>query len=55
MLLASVLPYKAFSRFLSTEHPEMIPYLQMVHLCKLYQDDQEILEMLKEDQQAALD
>jgi len=36
MLLVSVVPHKAFSRFLTVEHPEMIPYLQMVHLCKLY-------------------
>ena len=36
MLLVSVVPHKAFSRFLSQEHPEMIPYLQMVHLCKLF-------------------
>ena len=27
MLLMSVVPYKAFSRFLQLEHPEMIPYL----------------------------
>ena len=30
----------------------MIPYLQMVHLCKLYQDDQETLEEMKVEQQA---
>ena len=36
MLLASVVPYKAFSSFLTTEHPEMTPYLQMVHICKLF-------------------
>ena len=29
----------------------MIPYLQMIHLCKLFQDDQEELEDLKEYQQ----
>ena len=51
MLLASVVPYKAFSRFLSTEYPEMIPYLQMVHLCKLYQDDLEMLSELEREQQ----
>lgn len=39
MLLVSVVPHKAFTRFLTTEHSEMIPYLQMVHLCKLYQDE----------------
>jgi len=44
MLLVSVVPHKAFSKFIRTEHSEMIPYLQMVHLCKLYQDDQEMLE-----------
>ena len=49
MLLVSVVLYKAFSKFLHTEHPEMIPYLQMVHLCKLYQDDQEILTELEAD------
>ena len=27
MLLVSVVPYKAFSRFLNQQHPEMIPYL----------------------------
>ena len=27
MLLVSVVPYKAFSKFLINEHPEMIPYL----------------------------
>ena len=27
MLLVSVLPYKAFSRFLHKQHPEMVPYL----------------------------
>ena len=50
MLLVSVVPHKAFQRFLSQEHPEMIPYLQMIHLCKLFQDDQEELEDLKEYQ-----
>ena len=49
MLLVSVVPHKAFSRFLTQEHPELVPYLQMVHLCKLFQDDQEILEELKEE------
>ena len=29
----------------------MIPYLQMIHLCKLFQDDQEELDDLKEYQQ----
>ena len=48
MLLVSVIPYKSFSRFLHKEHPEMVPYLQMVHLCKLYQDDQEMLQELQE-------
>ena len=48
MLLLSVLPYKAFSRFLHKQHPEMVPYLQMVHLCKLTQEDQEMLQELKE-------
>ena len=51
MLLLSVLPYKAFSRFLHKQHPEMVPYLQMVHLCKLTQEDQEMLQELKEIQQ----
>lgn len=45
-LLVSIVPYKSFSRFLHEEHLEMIPYLQMVHLCKLYQDEQEILDAL---------
>ena len=36
MLLISGLPYKAFSRFLTTERPEMIPYLKMIQLCKFY-------------------
>lgn len=36
ILLVSVIPHRAFKRFLQEEHPEMIPYLQMVHLCKLY-------------------
>ena len=48
MLLLSVLPYKAFSRFLHQQHPEMVPYLQMIHLCKLYQDDQEMLQEIRE-------
>ena len=50
MLLVSVIPHKAFSRFLNQDKPSMIPYLQMVHLCKLYQDDQEMLEILKSTQ-----
>ena len=50
MLLVSVVPHKAFSRFLTVEHPELIPYLQMVHLCKLFQDDQETLAELQEEQ-----
>ena len=29
----------------------MIPYLQMVHLCKIYQDDLDTLEELKQEQQ----
>ena len=29
-LLTSVVPYKAFSKFLHADHPEMLPYLQMV-------------------------
>ena len=52
MLLDSVVPHRAFSRYLKKEQPEMIPYLQMVHLCKLYQDDQETLEEMKVEQQA---
>lgn len=48
-LLTSVVPYKAFSKFLHADHPEMLPYLQMVHLCKLYQDDQEILTELERE------
>lgn len=51
MLLVSVIPHKAFSRFLHEEKPEMIPYLQMVHLCKLYQDDLEVLQDLKYEKQ----
>ena len=49
MLLVSVVPYKAFSRFMHEKHPEMIPYLQMVHLCKLYQDDLEVLQEMKQE------
>ena len=44
VLLVSVIPHRCFKRFLVEEHPEMLPFLQMVHLCKLYQDDQESLE-----------
>lgn len=51
MLLASIIPHKYFSRFLREKNPQMIPYLQMVHLCKLYQDDQEIIEEMKKEQQ----
>ena len=51
MLLVSVIPHKTFSKFLHQEHQEMIPYLQMVHLCKLYQDDLEVLQELKDEQE----
>ena len=44
MLLVSVCPHRAFKTFLVEEHPDMLPYLQMIHLCKLYQDDHESLE-----------
>ena len=50
MLLLSVVPHKAFSKFLNQEHPELIPYLQMVHLCKLYQNDHEELELMRTQQ-----
>ena len=49
MLLVSVIPYKTFSKYLHTKHKEMIPYLQMVHLCKLYQDDREVLQDMKNE------
>ena len=49
ILLISVIPHRAFKRFLAEEHPEMLPYLQMVHLCKLYQDDQESLDQAMQD------
>ena len=49
MLLLSVIPYKAFSKYLHQSHKEMIPYLQMVHLCKLYQDDNEVLQEMKKE------
>ena len=48
-MLVSVIPYKAFTRFLGTEKPQMIPYLRIVHIYKLYQDDQEELGQLKQD------
>ena len=51
MLLVSVVPHRAFCKFLRTSHAEMIPYLQMVHLCKIYQDDLDTLEELKQEQQ----
>ena len=44
MLLVSVIPYKAFTRFLTSERSELLPYLRMIHLYKLYQDDQEELD-----------
>ena len=49
VLLDSVVPHRAFSNYLKKEYPEMVPYLQMVHLCKLYQDDKEMFEILKKD------
>ena len=44
VLLVSVLPHRAFKTFLVEEHPDKLPYLQMIHLCKLYQDDHENLD-----------
>lgn len=48
-LLVSVIPHRAFSKFVHEEHQEMVPYLQMVHLCKLYQDDLEVLKEVRDD------
>lgn len=49
MLLISVIPHKAFSKFLNAEHPEMLPYLQMVRICKLYQNDLEVLKEIQDE------
>jgi hypothetical protein len=47
MLLMSVLPHKYFIKFLQEQHSRKMPYLQMIHLCKLYQDDLQNLAQLK--------
>jgi hypothetical protein len=39
MLLMSVIPHKQFIRFLQEDMSQCLPYLQMIHLCKLYLDD----------------
>lgn len=39
LLLMSVIPHRYFISFLQTDKPNMLPYLQVIHLCKLYQDD----------------
>ena len=51
MLLESVVPYMYFEKYLDKKKPEMIPYLQMVHLCKMYRVECEMLQGLLEDQQ----
>lgn len=51
MLLESVVPYMYFEKYLDKTKPEMIPYLQMVHLCKIYRVEIEMLQGLLEDQQ----
>jgi hypothetical protein len=51
MLLMSIIPHEYFKNFLSSEKPNFLPYLQEIHLGKLYLEDltqQEELTMLRE-------
>jgi hypothetical protein len=36
MLLLSIMPHKYFIKFLQEKMPSHLPYLQMIHICKLY-------------------
>lgn len=41
MMLVSVLPHKYFINFLQEDKMSHLPYLQLIHLYKLYNDDSE--------------
>ena len=43
MMLISFLPHKYFSQFLKQEKPKFQPYMQMIHLVRLYSDENQAL------------
>lgn len=47
MMLVSILPHKYFILYLQEEQKDKVPYLNMIHLVKLYSDEGQNIEELK--------
>lgn len=54
MMLMSVLPHKYFALYLQQEKPQLQPYLQMIHIVRLYSEEGQVLaekeEQLEKEQ-----
>ena len=47
MMLVSILPHKYFILYLQEERKDKVPFLNMIHLVKLYSDEGQKIEELK--------
>jgi hypothetical protein len=47
MMLVSVLPHKYFISFLQEEKRSFLPYLQIIHIYKLYENEYQTLKELE--------